>query len=116
MASKTISVPATFDDQLESLISRIKAEGWDKKYSIDLKTLDASLKTQRAQKTKDQELKQAYTVHHKIFVAEQGTRYQQYMEALSVLRGAHRNKPEILKSLEGYKRPGGGKKRKPPAK
>lgn len=113
MPSTTPSVPAKFDDQLEALIDRIKAEGWDKKFSIDLKVLTAALAAQRSQKSKDLALKQAYDVHHKTFLNEQVSRYQQYMDALSVVRAAHRSTPEILASLGAFKRPTGAKKKKP---
>src|SRR2546423_1525187 len=115
MPAKPSPVQNNFDDQLESFINRVKTEGWDKKYSIDVTTLAAELIAQRAQRAKDNELKQAYDLHHKTFLAEQSARFQHYMEALSLLRGAHRNQPEIMKSLEGFKRPGGGSKKKKPA-
>lgn len=113
MATKNTPVPAKFDDQLEALIDRIKAEGWDKKYSIDLKALSAALTAQRSGKAKDAALKQAFEVHHKSFLVEQAARYKQYMDALALLRAAHRSTPEVLGSLAGFKRQTAAKKKKP---
>jgi hypothetical protein len=113
MSTRQPPVPAKFDDQLEALIERIKAEGWDKKFSIDVKALSVALVAQRAQKGKDVALKQAYDVHHKTFLGDQAGRYRQYMDALSVIRAAHRSTPEILASLGSFKRAGSSRRKKP---
>ena len=104
MPKSVTSVPSNFDDQLESLINRIKAEGWDKKFSLDVQELEASLITQRAGKVRDLLLKQEFDAHHRGFTTGQSERYAQYMQALNILRAAHHRKPDVLKSLEGFKR------------
>lgn len=104
MALPPKSVPGNFDDQLESLVARIKSEGWDKRLGIDLKTLQNDLVAQRAEKAKDAELKQAYELHHRTFTQNQGDRYGRFMQGLEIARAAHRLQPEVLKSLDGYKR------------
>jgi len=112
MATKNLSVPANFDDQAEALVARIRAEGWEKKYSIDVRTIEAGLKTHRIAKQKDAELRQAYELHHKGFTIDQAVLYKQYVESLGILRAAHRNQPEVMRSLDGFKRKGGGSRRK----
>ena len=112
MAKSSIAVPSSFDDQLEALITRIKAEGWDKRYSIDVKAMEAGLKEHRVAKQKDAELRQAFEQHHKAFLDDQVALYKQFVEALGVLRAVHRSQPEVLRSLDGFKRKGGGSRRK----
>jgi hypothetical protein len=104
MAKSSIAVPSSFDDQLEALITRIKSEGWDKKFSLDVKTLDVDLKGQRSEKQKDVKLLQDYEAFHRLFTVAQGERYGRYMQALEILRAAHRTQPDVLKSLEPFKR------------
>jgi uncharacterized protein YciI len=114
MANTVSSVPAIFDDQLEAFVARVKSEGWDKKFSVDLKTLTADLSAQRAEKGKDLELKQAYEQHHKAHLRNQAERYARYMESLEVVRAAHRNQPDVLKSLDPYKRKSAPRKKATP--
>jgi len=38
--------------------------------------------------------------------------YKQYIESLGILRAAHRSQPEVLRSLDVFKRKGGGSRRK----
>lgn len=104
MNNRPTPVPNNFDDQFEALLTRIKSEGWDKKFGIDVKTLDVDFKTQRTEKQKDHELQQNYQAFHSAFTASQSERYQRYMKALEMLRAAHRDQPDILKSLVGFKR------------
>ena len=115
MAKSSIAVPSSFDDQLEALITRIKSEGWDKKFSLDVKTLDVDLKGQRSEKQKDVKLLQDYEAFHRLFTVAQGERYGRYMQALEILRAAHRTQPDVLKSLEPFKRQSTPRK-KPAAK
>ena len=115
MPIKNPPVPTNFDDQLDALLTRTKAEGWDKKYSIDVKSMEAALKIHRGAKQKDAELRQLYEQHHKSFAVAQSELYRQYMEALGILRAAHRSQPEVMRSLDVFKRKGGGSRRKKPA-
>ena len=104
MPKSVTSVPSNFDAQLDSLTNRIRSEGWDKKFSLDLKQLNRALKTQRSDKQKDSKLRQDYQAFHRRFTSGQSARYAMYMQALTILRAAHRNQPDVLKSLEGFKR------------
>ena len=101
------SVPRNFDENLSALIARIRAEGWDKKHSLDVKTLDADLKTQREDRQRDQELEQSYLQHHRQFLGEQADRYQRFMKTLQVLRAVYRDQPAVLQSLALFKRSSG---------
>ena len=101
------SVPRNFDEHLSALIARIRAEGWDKKHSLDVKTLDADLKTQREDRQRDQELEQSYKQHHRRFLGDQADRYQRYMKTLQVLRAVYRDDASVLRSLDLFKRPSG---------
>ncbi len=112
MAGKNPPVPSNFDTQLDALIVRVKAEGWDKKYSIDTRPIELALKTHRTAKQKDAELRQAYEQHHKFLTDEQASLYRQYVEILGIMRAVHRSQPEVLRSLDGFKRKGGGSRRK----
>lgn len=112
MSAKNPPVPAHFEDQLDALLVRIKAEGWDKRFSIDAKSMDAGLKEHRAAKQKDAELRQAFEQHHKALLDDQVVLYRQYVEALGVLRAAHRSQPEVLRSLDGFKRKSSGSRKK----
>ncbi len=112
MSKKNPPVPTNFDDQVEALVARSKAEGWDKKFSIDVKSMEMRLKAHRTAKPKDAELRQAYEQHHKSFTLDQSVLYKQYIESLGILRAAHRSQPEVLRSLDVFKRKGGGSRRK----
>ncbi len=112
MSTKNPPVPTNFDDQVEALVARSKAEGWDKKFSIDVKSMEMRLKAHRTAKPKDAELRQAYEQHHKSFTLDQSVLYKQYIESLGILRAAHRSQPEVLRSLDVFKRKGGGSRRK----
>lgn len=112
MSTKNPPVPTNFDDQVEALIARSKAEGWDKKFSIDVKSMEMRLKAHRAAKPKDAELRQAYEQHHKGFSLDQAVLYKQYVESVGILRAAHRSLPDVLRSLDVFKRKGGGSRRK----
>ena len=112
MSTKNPPVPTNFDDPVEALVARSKAEGWDKKFSIDVKSMEMRLKAHRTAKPKDAELRQAYEQHHKSFTLDQSVLYKQYIESLGILRAAHRSQPEVLRSLDVFKRKGGGSRRK----
>ena len=112
MSTKNPPVPTNFDDQVEALVARSKAEGWDKKFSIDVKSMEMRLKAHRTAKPKDAEVRQAYEQHHKSFTLDQSVLYKQYIESLGILRAAHRSQPEVLRSLDVFKRKGGGSRRK----
>lgn len=112
MVKKIPPVPSNFDDQLAALITRIKQEGWDQQFSIDVKSMETGLKAHRSAKSKDAELRQVYVQHHKGFGIDRLALYRQFVESLGVLRAAHVNQPEVLRSLEVFKRKGGGSRRK----
>lgn len=101
------SVPRNFDENLSGLIARVRSEGWDKKHSLDIKTLDADLKAQRDDRQRDQELEQSYKQHHRRFLGDQADRYQRYMKTLQVLRAVFRDEPAVLRSLDLFKRASG---------
>jgi hypothetical protein len=101
------SVPRNFEEHLSGLIGRIRTEGWDKKHSLDTKTLETDLKAQREDRQRDQELEQSYKQHHRQFLGDQAERYQRYMKSLQVLRAVYRDEPAVLRSLDLFKRTSG---------
>ncbi len=109
------SVPRNFDDHLAALIARIKAEGWDKRHNLDVKTLESDLKLQREGKQKDQEQEQLFKQSHRRFLGEQSERYQRYMKALTVLRASYRDQSDVLRSLDSFKRSSGPRAKKTPS-
>jgi hypothetical protein len=105
MATKRASsVPKDFDDQLAAFVTRVKADGWDQKHSLDVKTLDNDLKLQRRDKDKHAELRQTFDKFHVAFISDQSDRYQRFMTSLEIVRAAYRNDADTLKSLSPFKR------------
>jgi hypothetical protein len=105
MATKrATSVPKNFEDQLAAFVTRAKADGWDQRYGLDVKTLDNDLKLQRRDKDKHAELKLAFEKFHVALAGDQSDRYQRFMTSLEIVRAAYRNDPDTLKSLAPFKR------------
>lgn len=105
---KITGVPKTFDDQLEGFVGFLKANKISG-MGIDVKTFEADLKQQRAQRQADLEAERTYKTLHRSFMEDQSSRYNRYVTALSVLRAAHRDNASLLKGLAQFKRPRSGK-------
>ncbi len=107
-------VPRNLDTLFQALIDRIKMEGWDKRYNIELKTIETRLKTYCTNLTKDVALSQAYLLHHKGVAQERAVLYQLYMDILELLRAGNRSQPDMLRSLDVFKRKGSAHRKKTP--
>jgi hypothetical protein len=105
MAKKSFApVPKNIESLFQALIDRIKVEGWDKRYNIDLKTIEAKLASYCSDLTKDVALNQSYLLHHKGIAQDRVLLYQLYMDVLAVLRAGNRSQPDMLRSLDVFKR------------
>lgn len=98
-----VGVPRDFDDQLEALITYIQQQGWTIT-GLDEGRLAEDLVQQRADRQRHFDLERQMASFRQAFLAAQSERYARYMQALEVLRAAHRNDPEVQKALAQFKR------------
>ena len=117
MAKKYVSAPAprNIDALLQALLSRVKEEGWDKGYNIDVKALETMLSEYRTRQAKAAALSQAYLLHIKGISQDRAELYRSYMETVLLLRARNRSQPDILRSLDVFKRKCGSHRKKTPA-